>query len=200
MCALFVSQGFGTFSLVVVHSDLQRLPPPPCHCPSRSMELIDEVLLLAKPSGTLSERQRHLLPQLVESLKSLLQEKARILVHNAAGRPLLRSYSSDGTPLKVKQRVVATSGTRKVIREGGHAHEFLLEVGFLRYEEADGRCETFVAMRCPLPLTSGKDGWCLFAAARAFLPTLRELGHRGLSVEHLVCDRAVLPILDRRMR
>ena len=95
---------------------------------------------------------------------------------------------------------MARSGEQKVVREAGRSSEFLMQVGILRYTEADGHCQTCIVLRDPLPMTEGKSGWALFAAARAFLPTLRELGHRGLCVEHIVHDRAVLPVLDRRMR
>ena len=44
-------------------------------------------------------------------------------------------------------------------------------------------------LRNPLAMTAGNSGWALFAAARAFLPAFRELGHRGLCVEHIAAAR-----------
>ena len=85
---------------------------------SGSMARFQKILELGQASGSLSEQEQRQLPKLVEVVKALLQEKARGLAGNAAGR-LLRPYSSDGPPLKVKQRVVARSGEQKVIRAWG---------------------------------------------------------------------------------
>ena len=58
---------------------------------SGRMARFQKILELGQASGGLCEQERRQLPQLVEALKALLQERARGLVGKAAGRPMLRS-------------------------------------------------------------------------------------------------------------
>ena len=48
-----------------------------------------------------------------------------------------------------------------------------------------------------MALTHGKGAWAIFAAGRDFFPTLVQLGHRGISVVHVVFDRALYAPLRR---
>ena len=45
-----------------------------------------------------------------------------------------------------------------------------------------------------------KTGWRLFSAMREFQPTLRAEGHQGIAINHVVCDRAQISVLDRHHR
>ena len=164
------------------------------------MDVQNLLLKYGKPSYVLVGNDRHEMPQLVEVLKQFLRQYGEAFIKGADGLPILRSYSSDCTPVKVKQRITAKLGPTRVHRVGGMSVELLMEVVFLRYVDLDDQCHTHVVLRDPLPLTHGKSGLALFAASRQFFPTARECGHLGLVVEHLVCDRAQLSILDRLLR
>ena len=47
-----------------------------------------------------------------------------------------------------------------------------------------------MALRGPLPLTEGKTAMAFFSVALDFVPTLRQMGHRGIAVQCYAFDRA----------
>lgn len=49
-------------------------------------------------------------------------------------------------------------------------------------------------------LGEGKTAWALYAAGRASLPTLRELGHEGIAISHYTFDRACFSALQRSFK
>eukprot|EP00974_Lingulodinium_polyedra_P093452 9053298-Lingulodinium_polyedra.AAC.1 len=58
----------------------------------------------------------HETAKLREVFKAFLREQAKHLVTRAKHGPVLRSYSVDGAPLKVKEKVVMKQGQIQVIR------------------------------------------------------------------------------------
>ena len=164
------------------------------------MDPSSSFLEFGKPGKTLSPTERHKAAQLTEGLKAFLHDQAASFVVESGVLPILRSYSSDCTPIKAKKRIVASAGETRVVRVGGSGQEYLLQAGFLQYQDAQGDWKTVVVLRDPVLMSTGKDHLKLFAAGRAFLPMLRELGHRGLVVEHMVFDRAAFSALNRIFR
>ena len=77
-------------------------------------------------------------------------------------------------------------------RDGKQTHEYLAQVSFIRYENADGDMVSQCRFAPPLPLTQGKTAIAIFSAGRKFGPTLRQLGHRGIVIQHYCFDRACL--------
>lgn len=135
--------------------------------------------------------------RLCEIMKSYMQKQARRFVHDVAGAPLLLHYSSDGTPLNTVYRFQAKVKDKTEARAGRATQEYLVQCAFLRRLGSDGVARSMVVLRDSLPLTCGKGGWALFGAARAFLPTLREMEHRGLCIHHYAFDRALRSSLSR---
>jgi hypothetical protein len=84
-----------------------------------------------------------------------------------------------------------------VKRQGGATLEYLVQHGLLRTYDANGVAQTAVVLRDPLPLTHGKTAWAVFAAGIAFVPTLRQLDHAGIAVQHYVLNRALHGALVR---
>lgn len=152
----------------------------------------------AQVSLVLGRAERAELERACEILKWYLASRARQLVVEAYGRPVLISYSSDGTPIKTQERI-SRRLTKKmhVQRVGGAATEYLIQQCFVRYFDAHQVPRTAVVLRDPLPLTEGKSAWAVFAAGRDFFPTLVELGHTGISVVHVVFDRALFAPLRK---
>ena len=60
---------------------------------------------LGRASAILSKDNVLQAMKMAEAVKTTLQRKVRALLRSAAGRPVLFSYSSDGTPMKVAVRV-----------------------------------------------------------------------------------------------
>ena len=86
---------------------------------------------------------------------------------------------------------------RTVRRQGGRSTEDLLQKGFVMVPRLNGVIEVTALFGEPKPLSSGNDSWCMYAAAKAFFSTLREVGHRGMSLSHYAFDRAVLSACGR---
>ena len=139
--------------------------------------------------------------RLAEVAKTVLWQKAEELVRSAGAGPVLFSYQSDGTPALTQRRWVSTiAGTAKTLRrQGGRSTEYLLQKGFVLVPRLSGVVEVTALFGEPKPLSNGKDTWCMYAAAKAFFPTLRELGHRGISLSHYAFDRAVFSACSRKM-
>ena len=85
----------------------------------------------------------------------------------------------------------------KARRVGGQSQELLLQQGFLRFVDSLGREQTRAILRDPLPLSHGKGSWPIFACFKQFFPSPRDLGHRGVLVEHFAFDRALFSSLRR---
>jgi hypothetical protein len=150
--------------------------------------------------NAISKDDRLEIGSLCEVAKSFFQAKAKGFVLQAGGLPLLMSYSSDCTPLHTRQRYVAKAGPSRVVREGGKTYEFLVQQGFLRFFDASGAHHTATVLREPLPLSHGKGAWPVFSAGLAFLPSLRQMGHQGVAIQHYVFDRALHSALCRQFR
>lgn len=130
--------------------------------------------------------------------KFYMQEQARDLVKNAGSAPLLVAYSSDGTRFQSKVRYEREVQGVRVTRVGGSSAEYLVRQTFLRSIAADGQAKTVVVLRDPLPLREGEGAWNLFSAGVSFLPTLRQLGHEGIAIQHYCFDRALFEPLSLR--
>ena len=156
---------------------------------------------LCQATKTLKESEAQELYKLVEVLKPFLQTECTRVVRQAAGLPVLRSYSSDTTPVKVKTALPTPPSSSAVPsrRVGSKTFDLLTQVAFVRSQTATGEIQTAVCTRDPVPVHS-KSGWCLFEAASHFQPTLRNMSHCGIAIEHVVADRAEQSVLARHMK
>ena len=102
---------------------------------------------------------------------------------------MLRSFSSDCTPIKTSMAV----RFRVVARFGFKCCEFLMRVCFYRYHTDLGGTEDAVVLGNPVPLTNGKSVDAQFTAGLTLSSSLREMGHEGIAIEHTSFDRCGLP-------
>ena len=145
----------------------------------------------------LNKEGRAEVAKICEVSKAFFRNQVETLIAETNGQPMLYSYSSDGTPLHTKDRVVKQLPTgQKVTRSGGAGHEYLVQQGFVRTLGFDGH-KTLAILREPLPLQHGKSAGALFAAGVAFLPTLRELGHNNIAISHYCFDRGAFSAVSR---
>ena len=152
------------------------------------------------PSRVAKTEESRICDKLAEVLKHHLKDGARQLVADARGRPILCSYSNDGTPLRATCRKTTTGSMGKVTREGGAGHELLVQRSVYRTRDSTGGWKTWMDMRDPLPLVHGKGADAIFSAAVEFQKTLRQLGHAGIAVQHYSFDRAMHTPLVRRWK
>ena len=127
----------------------------------------EELVALYKDYGVaskfLSREEAFVCPKLVEVGKAFLWAKARSLVTRAAGKAILYSYGSDGTPLLAQSTSVTSlgDGSRRV-RKAGHAAEFLMQKAFLTFRSHSGEKQVQCLFRDPVNLSSGKSAWHSF--------------------------------------
>ena len=153
---------------------------------------IDELLAhFGTPSATVASRtEERQLKKLVEVIKSLQQDSSkRVVAKIANGRPAFRSYSSDGTPLRMAFRWVATLNGMRVKKNGCSSVEMLLERSFTEGVDLEGRRCAALNLREPRAMKHGKTNWHLYQAMLEFQPLLREEGHLGIAVSHYAFDR-----------
>ena len=149
---------------------------------------------------TLDHKGRAEVAKICEVSKAFFRNQVETLIAETQGQPMLYSYSSDGTPLHTKDRVVKQLPTgQKVCRSGGAGHEYLVQQGFVRTLGLDGH-KTIAILREPLALQHGKATGALFAAGVAFLPTLRQLGNTNIAINHYCFDRGAFSALPRMFK
>ena len=152
----------------------------------------------ARHSCIVTDVDRDAVLKLCSALANFCFERLQSFVLAAAGRPILWSYGSDGTPLTSQQVFTKSSGAMKVHRRGGSAKEWLCQILFLRVLSLDGTVGSTVPLLIePWPVAS-KTGPGLFAVAQKSVPLLVELGHTGISIQHGVFDRAVFSVMKRQ--
>ena len=162
---------------------------------SRMQELVAKH---AVHSSIVADGDRDAVLNLCSVLHGFRFERLQSFVVAAAGRPILWSYGSDGTPLTSQQVFTKTAGAMTVHRRGGSAKEWLCQLLFLRVLSLDGMVGSTVPLLIePWPVAS-KTGPGLLAVAQKSVPLLVELGHTGIAIQHVVFDRAIFSVMKRQ--
>ncbi len=109
------------------------------------------------PGAQLSEADVLECARIVESGQEHLRNKQQAMVKEYCRWPMLRSYSSDGTPIQSRRRFSAKApvGGSRVRRSGRGTDEWLVQHQFTRVLTATGHKST-VLLAEPLALTEGK--------------------------------------------
>ena len=116
----------------------------------------ERLLQLAQPSRVLTRNEGREVDALCEAGKAHLQRAARNLVAGAGGRPVLVSYSGDGTPILCKKRWSARVAERVYRRSGGHADEYYVEKLFVSVGNPSGGFDTALVFAIPSGLRTAK--------------------------------------------
>lgn len=163
---------------------------------------VASLLSFAKPGASLSDRSdRRDVQRLSEVSKAFLQGKVHDLISaHANDKPLVRSYSSDGTPILLNRAWTRMLGSRVIHRHGKASQEYMVERTFYRGANAEGEELTAVVFRDPFALSDGKTGWHLMACQLEASPSLRALGFHGPAINHYVWDRGCYSVLNRLVR
>lgn len=166
--------------------------------PTDAEELRALALRLAKASLVLAPDESDAAAKLCEVLKGHLAGKVRTLVAVAGDLPVVCSYVSDATPLRTKVRFVSAGGPGgRLVRDGRRLEEFLLQRSTVKYFNAHRQPVIAVLAEDAVPLRLGKKGGNLYSAATAHMPSLKELSHRGISIQHFVFDRGAYSSVGR---
>ena len=162
---------------------------------------MDLLRRLCRPCTTLEKADQRASSKLVECGKQVLQEKAARLVKVARGKPVLFSYSNDGTPIQTVKRLTATAaGHKPVHRTGKGTDEYLVQQSFYRYIDAQGEVHSALVLTDPMLLLHGKGAAAIFAASQQMAASPNQLGHKGISICHYTFDSALFKPLTRLFR
>ena len=147
-----------------------------------------------------SKDDLRVLAVLVESGKAFLKRRAESFIKALDDRPLLMSYSGDGTPIKTKTSASFSSDGTTVIRCGSGSQEYYVHNCFLMCMSTDRKLSGVAILDEPRPMTNGKASPACASFAREMLPKPRELGHGGVLIRHLTFDRAMYSAVCRILR
>jgi len=130
--------------------------------------------------------------KITEMSKDFMLQLLKDAVKEAADGPALRQYMCDGTPELTVHREVRKFGNIKnrikIVRSGKRGVEFMLDRCYVLVQHPTKGLLVRVAIRDPIPLVWGKTAWHYFANQTSVCPTLRQMGHRGLAIEHYMFD------------
>ena len=129
-----------------------------------------------------------------------MKEQVKTLVSQAGDRAVLYSYGSDATSVLSRSRINFWLAGKRHVRVGKECPSLLIQRAFVKTESASGQAVVRCFFQPPLPLFKGTTAWHEFSAMCAFLPTIRQLGHKAIAVSHYVFDRAVYSALERLAR
>ena len=118
---------------------------------ARASTAIEALLQYARPAALISARSdNRRVQQLTEVSNSFLQSQVEQVVRcNAAGRCMLRSYSSDGTPMLLCKGWESQLGARTSRRRAKGSCEFLVERTWAVGADCDGHRVVACAFRDP---------------------------------------------------
>ncbi len=144
------------------------------------------------------KREGRELFKLVECAKAVMWHKARAVIEQSGGRPLLYSYSSDGTPCITKKTYSHTLDTgENVVRCAGAGSDFLMQSAWLKSTNKEGAFVQAHIFKEAVPLEEGATALHELTACVRFFPMVRTHGHEGVVVSHYAFDRALFNKLTR---
>lgn len=176
--------------------------PPAPHCDEDDCDVAARIAHWAQPGATASNtNDRREITKLCEVSKAFLsRQAARAVTGHSGGGPVVRFYTSDGTPMLVGRcwsRLLSCG--HKVLRHARSAAEFLCERTHYLTVDEQGIPNSSVVVREPRKL-SDKKMWSLFGCMVESSPTPRALGWQGPAINHHVWGRACASSLGRRRR
>ena len=138
----------------------------------------------AKPSLSADKQQVFQLTKIAITAQDYLRERLADVIADAGDRPVLLSYSSDGTPLRTHIKTTQKVGDLTIRREGKQTLEYLGQVAFARFLDSTITHRSTCVLVPPTPLTHGKTAPAIYFAGRDLARAPRARGHRSLCINH----------------
>ena len=123
-------------------------------------------------------------------VNDFLSGLARSFVKENVSRPILFSYSSDGTPVKTRVCVSTSFEQGSIRRSGFRGQEFCVQNVFLLTHRL-GQPQMRYLTTNPVLMHHGKGAWNYYQAFRSFCQTPFELGHESICINHYSFDRGI---------
>jgi hypothetical protein len=161
-------------------------------------ELLEQ---LARCSGHLDKAEERVVGKCCEAGKAVMATRARSMVAESRGMPLLNCKSADGTPVRAKIRLSwKERGATSLRRTGNETLEALVKNQFLRKHSATGVADTCVVLQEPVGLEHGKSVDAIWAVCFRDWRSLRQWGHDGIAIEYYCYDRFGIEAHERRAK
>eukprot|EP00971_Amphidinium_carterae_P261027 5178156-Amphidinium_carterae.1 len=124
--------------------------------------------------------------ELTEAVKAHLTSKWAMHTVEARGRPLLRMYSSDCTPMTIRKSKHVVSREGKVRRTGKTCEEFLVQYMYSRCPSVCASDRDAILLTDPVMLQHGKTGSALYEVGKSFAGAMVPSGmdHGSICVHH----------------
>lgn len=149
------------------------------------------------PHNDLPTLERH-----AQVVKQRLQLQATTLIKESAGQPVLWTFFSDATPMRLRRTISAKElgieaqkGSEPLIRNQKQGYDYLSQRGFVKTILPDGSFKTAAVPVDHRPLSNGKKTGFLYAAAKEVCPPLPQMHRTGISISVFCFDRAVFSSL-----
>ena len=123
----------------------------------------------------------------VAVLDSFLRDEQKRFFEEHAAFPVIASFGSDGTPVKLSKRVSTPSAGDTVVRRGKVGLELLVQRNFLAAITPDGM-KMFTRPAIPYRLQHNNTALSNFGAAKKFVALARSGGARNVVIQHTVLD------------
>ena len=145
----------------------------------------ESLLQWGKPSRTHSPGDLEHLQRVIEACKLHMRGALRELMRQAEHRPLLLSYSGDGTPLGSRRCVTTKSGDSSITRNTRRSDEYYVHNLIAMYRDGMGRTHSTILMDDPRPMTAGTTAAAEITFAIEMIPNSRLHGHSGIVLQHV---------------
>ena len=142
-----------------------------------------------KPSLTLGNVEQRALRIITAWIEQALLRKVSQCIDQAPTAPVMCMYSSDGWTAFTTVRTSSLCGPHVRVDNRGRVRlEFCLERAVVRQLRPSGKTIVMVMARMPLGMNTGRRHGNFFTAAVHFMPTLADLGARGVKIQMFSLD------------
>lgn len=156
---------------------------------------------LVETARVLTTQEERAVRILAPWIKDTLLGKAARLIRQSPLAPVMCMYSSDGWSATVATKTIETIGPHiRVDHRGRVRHEFCLERALIRQRRPCGTEDLVAIVGKPLGMCHGRRHGNFFTAAVRFVPSLLDLGARGVKIQLFTLDGLHYSSFMRLMR
>ena len=164
-------------------------------------ELRRTVLQLSQVKHALTKPEHLKVLKLSHAIRTFLRRRLEELAVSSHG-PSMLVVMSDGWGASITKtiRLQFPGSHVATTRKGKFRHEFLLQRGLFRSTLLTGHTDLLFLLEEPIGLSKGKKAWNVYVGNQQWLPTLRQLGHKGITLSVYLADGALFTALERKYR
>ena len=165
-------------------------------------EFIEMVKQLSQVKRTLKDDEVSNALMVSYAVKRFMRRKLETLIQDSPRDISMLVFMCDGWGASVSETIRDNfpGSHLTVTRKGRFRHEFLLQRAMFRSVDPSDITKIMHLLDDPIGLKLGKKAWNVFIANSEWLPTLRELGCKGITLSIYLADGALYSALERKYR